>query len=505
MPVEIKSVKTKRGTVELGKNFPEEDDWFDGLTVSIKNTSGKTIIYLGGGFLFPRPEDEPSQQAAPPRYQRFMYGRHPLLSDDALQTIEPINVKPGEIFSVTISGEEYGAIRQRLKELGYSASVKEINFNVEEIYFDDGTGWSVGSWYERDPNDKKKYRRIEKPPDGSRLRRQERREQEVPFFKIGFAMPDGGCWVNDGFLSVSCTTTSPSNCWRRKAIVRSATGTADVAETKLLSVDDECRTQFGLGPVVCAHRTNQIHVTCEIGDCVQYFPCTPPAKWNTLECRCMTDTTSGGGGCYSKQEYCFANPDAEVCSDPQAGMMICMPSPVVVDVAGDGVSLTDTAHGVNFDLDAGGNIAERVAWTAADSDDAWLALDRNGNGRIDSGAELFGNVTAQPPSSEPNGFLALAEFDKAANGGNGDGVIDSGDAVFDSLRLWQDANHNGVSEAGELHGLLLLKVARLELDFKESKRTDQYGNQFRYRAKVRDERVAQVGRWAWDVFLLSGL
>ncbi len=156
MPVEIQSVKTKRGTVELGKSFPEEDDWFDGLTVSIKNMSGKTIIYLGGGFLFPRPEDESSQQATPPRYHRFMYGRHPLLPDDALQTVESINVKPGEIFNVTISGADYKSVRQRLRELGYSASIKEINFNIEEIYFDDGTGWRVGSWYERDPNEKMK-------------------------------------------------------------------------------------------------------------------------------------------------------------------------------------------------------------------------------------------------------------------------------------------------------------------------------------------------------------
>lgn len=183
----------------------------------------------------------------------------------------------------------------------------------------------------------------------------------------------------------------------------------------------------------------------------------------------------------------------------------CIPSPIIVDISGDGIVLSAASDGVQFDLDVNGR-AEWRAWTMAWSDDAWLALDRNDNGLIDSGGELFGDRTIQPipPAGvEMNGFLALAEYDKQEYGGNGDGLITKDDRVFRTLRLWQDRNHNGRSELSELHKLNELGLQMIRLDYKESRRVDQYGNEFRFRAKVVDTQNAQLGRWAWDVFLTT--
>ena len=183
----------------------------------------------------------------------------------------------------------------------------------------------------------------------------------------------------------------------------------------------------------------------------------------------------------------------------------CQPpnySPILIDEQGDGYSMTPVAHGVVFDM-AGNGGRPRVSWTTALSDDGWLGLDRNLNGRLDDGTELFGNVTAQPSSQGgPNGFEALKVYDQPASGGNGDGRITSSDQIFARLVLWRDLNHNGISEPQELFRLSSSGIRSISLDYKESKWSDIYGNHFRYRSRI----VRNQGhgdRWAFDVFLAT--
>jgi hypothetical protein len=215
----------------------------------------------------------------------------------------------------------------------------------------------------------------------------------------------------------------------------------------------------------------------------------PPSGTGNQCCKC-------GGATKGEQLYRgFSILKITTCpsgSDPSC----CGPSPIIIDTSGSGFDLTSAAGGVKFDIRGNGQLVQ-MGWTAPGSQNAFLCLPGATNA-CDDGKHLFGNFTPQPPSEVPNGFAALAVYDD-----NHDGVIDSQDAIFSQLRLWIDANHDGISQPNEIFTLPALGVNAISLNYKYDQRTDQYGNVFRYRAQVNPGGAPGVARMAYDVFFVA--
>src|SRR5262249_33833503 len=170
------------------------------------------------------------------------------------------------------------------------------------------------------------------------------------------------------------------------------------------------------------------------------------------------------------------------------GTRVCAPDPNDngklrwTDCVGTGSSTGSTPLVLSFDgapvafaasdaaFDVNGTMSVVTDWPAAST--PWLALDRNGNGAIDDGSELFGSMTALSNGARAqNGFAALAELDS-----NGDGRITPEDAAWASLRLWSDGDGDRVSSARELGTLDARGVIAIDLAYTVSPRCDARHN-----------------------------
>jgi hypothetical protein len=131
-------------------------------------------------------------------------------------------------------------------------------------------------------------------------------------------------------------------------------------------------------------------------------------------------------------------------------------TPIVLDLNGDGVSTLNYASGVKFDLFAQGQ-AVQTGWVS--SSDGLLVLDRNQDGQINDGSELFGSATKLASgATASDGYQALRELDS-----NADGVINQDDAVYKELGVWVDSNSDGISETGEVKTLASLGITSISV------------------------------------------
>jgi Ca2+-binding RTX toxin-like protein len=154
-------------------------------------------------------------------------------------------------------------------------------------------------------------------------------------------------------------------------------------------------------------------------------------------------------------------------------------SPIILDLDGTGINTVGFDSDVYFDHDGNG-FAQLTGWVGAN--DGLLVWDRDGNGVIDNGGELFGDNTVLTNGlTAVNGFAALAEHDS-----NGDGIIDANDAIWAELRVWRDVSQDGVTREGELVTLDELGITSINLAYTTSTYVDEHGNAHK-----------QVGSFTW--------
>jgi hypothetical protein len=186
-------------------------------------------------------------------------------------------------------------------------------------------------------------------------------------------------------------------------------------------------------------------------------------------------------------EQCNGDPDCLECECDYNGDWLYdaegfphCESPILISLSSNTAQyhLTSLADGVRFDINGDG-VQDQVAWTVAGSVIGFLAMDRNGNGRIDSGAELFGNNTRKRDGTRArHGFQALADLEDPSQA---DGTITSSDEAYSKLLLWIDSNHDGLSSPSELFSLSQAGIVSLDTtNYVMRRRRDQHGNRYRY-------------------------
>src|ERR1051326_5167062 len=284
-------------------------------------------------------------------------------------------------------------------------------------------------------------------------------------------------WSGD----LSSSDPSISFCFDGSDI--SLTATFDVCPPCDPSIDPTCPCDPSTNPACACDPATDPTCGC---DPVMDPTCCDPMSDPTCGCDPAVDPWCGGGDCdpVYDPDCCI---ELGTCEDND--------DPIVINLNRGPWRLAGADNPVLFDMHATGRKV-KIGWTAPGANLAFLALDRNGNGTIDDGSELFGNVTPLANGHvAPNGFEALAQYDSNHHGGT-----ERNAPIWKSLLLWVDQNHDGISQPGELMPISKSQVTSILLSHRWTGRHDTSGNTFRYKGAVHFGRRAQS---FFDIFFVT--
>lgn len=414
-PVKVVAARNKKKEkIEIGKAFDDDDDWLDGFTVTVVNNSDKTVTAMNIEMVFRR---DPGDTRLPLAWP-LNFGRDPF-SPEYLHRDPNKIIKVGETADLHLTAENYSYLKRALQQTGFPVNILRVELVIREVGFEDGSALNSGTLFVQDPNnpnDPTKKIPVSQPTPSRNRKisdpsRPGRRLSQHTLAKTSLASRSVQelCFTQSSPQFQPCSSHDACGVyWDR---LSNTEGYYDIEMQEVpcqYSASSPCTYTCGSPPQECI----AIDAAQRFVECCHTLQCDDPKAVARDSCSgCPEDYVESGNCCYAACDYegglyyGGGDIDCSLCADGidndcngftdlnDGSCGLCNPSPIVIDTLGDGFNLTSAADGVWFDIQATGH-PMRIAWIQGD--DAWLALDRNGNGLIDNGRELFGNFTFQP-------------------------------------------------------------------------------------------------------------
>lgn len=204
-PIEIVGLKNKKGKFKLGQKIKDDDEWLDGLTVTVANRTSKTISSVVIDVIFHRPENDRTSND-PPYVYTLHFSANPFFPEYELRDKSKV-IRPGEAVDITVSEEDYRQIKEFLRQAEYPASIKRVQLVIKAVGYEDGTIWSGGTTFKRDPNNPNRILEEEEKSG---------REQQLPagFLAAGLYGPTRFFIANAAW--VACSGADVRGVWEER-------------------------------------------------------------------------------------------------------------------------------------------------------------------------------------------------------------------------------------------------------------------------------------------------